>query len=197
MAVSNDIPWLGFSTADIRGAQAPDAPVCLAAGREGDVDKAGPTAVPATCSTYSFYLPGHPVRPMEGSARGRRPQSHWSLPCHSARRTALPRHHPHGLGGTALFPRSPPSLLSFRAPLSLQPGPVSLSRRLGPPLAQAAVPSPPALCRSVPLPVQVGAAACPAASLETRGAMLGVGGGGLRMVFSSQRFLTTLQSEAV
>lgn len=58
MAVSNDIPWLGFLTADIRGAQAPDVPVCSAAGWEGDTDKAGPTTIPATCFTYLFYLPG-------------------------------------------------------------------------------------------------------------------------------------------
>lgn len=70
MAVSNDIPWLGFLTADIRGARAPDAPVCSAAGREGDADKTGPTAIPTTCSTYLFYLPGCPVRPMEGSTWG-------------------------------------------------------------------------------------------------------------------------------
>lgn len=188
MAVSNDIPWLGFSTADIRGAQAPDAPVCLAAGREGDVDKTGPTAIPTTCSTYSFYLPSHPVRPMEGPARGWRPQSHWSLPCRSARRTALPWHQPHGLGGTALFPRSPPSLLSFHAPLSLQPGPVPLSRRLGPPLAQAAVPSPPALCRSVPLPVQVGAAACPEASRQHAGRCSGKEEGGYEWCFPLRGF---------
>lgn len=30
--------WV-FLTADIRGAQAPDVPVCSAAGREGDADK--------------------------------------------------------------------------------------------------------------------------------------------------------------
>lgn len=56
MAVSNDIPWLGFLTADIRGAQAPDAPVCSAAGREGDADKTGPSAIPATCSTYLWLV---------------------------------------------------------------------------------------------------------------------------------------------
>lgn len=169
MAVSNDIPWLGFSTADLRGAQAPDVPVCSAAGREGDADKTDLTTVPVTCSPYLFYLRGRLVRPMEGSAQGWCPQSRWSLPCCSIHRTALPRHQPHGSGETALFPRNPPSLLSFPAPFSLWPHPALFSCHLGPPLGLVAVPSLPALRQSVPLLVQVGAATGPVASWKHRG----------------------------
>lgn len=63
VAASNDILWLGFSTADIRGEQAPDVPVCSAAGREWDTDKTGLNAIPAICSSCLF--PGCPVRPVE------------------------------------------------------------------------------------------------------------------------------------
>lgn len=135
MAVSNDIPWLGFLTADIRGAQAPDAPVCLAAEREGDADKTGPTTVPATCFTYLFYLPGHPLRPTEGSARGRCPRA--AGPCPAAafaaplcpgtsctawgKQPSLPDTHQHCSPSLRLPPSGPilayfPAVLALRSP---------------------------------------------------------------------------------
>lgn len=57
MAASNDIPWLGLLAADMRGAGAPDAPVCSAAGRDGDAGRNVPTAVPQP-SYHWFDFPG-------------------------------------------------------------------------------------------------------------------------------------------
>lgn len=57
MAASNDIPWLGLLAADMRGAGAPDMPVCSAAGRDGDAGRAIPTAIPQP-SYHWFDFPG-------------------------------------------------------------------------------------------------------------------------------------------
>ena len=197
MAVTNDIPWLGFLTADIRGAQAPDAPVCLAPGREGDADKTGPTTILATCSTYLFYLPGRPVRLMEGSALGWCAQSHWSLPCCSVRCAALPPAPATRLGGNSSLSQKP-TITAFLPCTSLPPASSCL---ILPPSRPSARPGGCAITASaVPVCPADGAGWCcrlPRGLPETPGAMLWVGGGGLQMMFSSQRFLSTLQSQAV
>lgn len=88
MAVSNDIPWLGFLTADIRGARAPDAPVCSAAGREGVADKTGPPRHPHYLFHLFILFAKVPGEADGGLCLGPVPQSHWSLSHRSVCRTA-------------------------------------------------------------------------------------------------------------
>lgn len=195
MAVSNDIPWLGFLTADIRGAQAPDVPVCSAAGWEGDTDKAGPTTIPATCFTYLFYLPGRSRwRALPGAGVPRA-----TGPCPAAA-FAPPRSAPApatGLGGNSSLSQTP-SITALLLCTSLPPASPCLIFVLSQPSAR---PGGCAIAAStVPVCPAAGAGWCcclPRRVLETPRAMLWLEGGGLQIMFSSRRFLSTLQSEAV